>query len=666
MSEELQTRTEHSRSLEDADRYRALETLKEVGLLVPLTELETFHGRVASADEEVEWAVDPSFANGSNDSGNYNVNNRPTLYTGDKDTAQDFADERSGFKQLYHSHLLKKAREYTPEENVGRLERQNAWMKKVWEEDIAAGKKDVVDSGPTVWTMDQLLASNPHVEAFHLRDSLGKQAYDDFKQQYADRRRAEVHEIVTGDTDATVLDFSFDESKLDDEAKAKYRQALRALAIPITEGSPVSWDARNEVSPFVGAMQKAKKYFVLKNDISSLAADAGIDEQVALQLASAKNSRQVALQKPSYLLSQLLEHSQDIITDSLEDDGERQEFPINLEYVQRYLRENHIVGVRQSLSSATLNKDITSVSFFDLEKTITAKGLETERLATWHRLGSVATSLGLVMRPEVEQKQPLLRLLEDAHAKPDKLVAAAKMVEGYEDIFNGDAGNWEGFSLAEHTETVLRNFDESYAENLPVELLAPMRLAILSHDVGKPIASARGEKQRQKEYNAAQADDFLGKLGVDERLKDLLLTVIGDGEDLAFQIEVRGAGETAVKAMRELAVNTLQKFYSSENVTNEQINGFTEMCKMIQVCDGGTYTSMAITRREGGNGRHRNAPSFNSSFAQPVGFGKRTIRLRGEDDKAAASDLTPQAAENQSRVKISHRGAGRRAPNITT
>ena len=60
----------------------------------------------------------------------------------------------------------------------------------------------------------------------------------------------------------------------------------------------------------------------------------------------------------------------------------------------------------------------------------------------------------------------------------------------------------------------------------------------------------------------------------------------------------------------------------------------------------GAYTSMAITRKEGGKGRLRNAPSFNSSFAQPLGFGKRTIRLGGEDDNPAASDLSAKAAEN--------------------
>jgi hypothetical protein len=640
--------------------------LKEVGLLIPLSELETFHGRVADADEEIEWSVDPSFANGSNDSGNYNVNNRPTLYSGDKATAQDFADERAGFPRRYLSHLAERVRNYTPEENIGRLERQNAYMKKLWEEDVASGSKDAATSSPRVWTMDEMLARKSFDEARYLQESLGKQAYEDFKEQFANQLRAEVHEIVTADTDATVLDFSFDETKLDDEVREKYKQALKVLALPITEGSPVSFNDRDAVKPFATAMNKLKKHLVLGSEVAELATEAGIDEKVALQLASANNSRQIGQIRPSYLVSELLKHPVDIFTGSPVVNGERQELPINLEYVQRFLREAHVVGVKQKLNSATLNRDITSVSLFDLEKIATAQGLEKEKQANWQKLGGIATALSRLSGGELQPNQPLLRLLEDVYAKPNKLVDAAKAVDGYDAIFDGDAGNWEGFTLAEHTETVLRNFDENYADKLPVELLAPMRLAILAHDVGKPIAAASGEKHKQKEYNVAQADDFLGKLGVDDRLKGLLLAVIGDGEELAFQIEVRGAGEPAQKAMTELATKTLAQFYGSESVTDDQITSFIEMCKVLQVCDGGAYTSMAITNRSGGNGRHRNAPSFNGSFSQPVDFGKRSIRLAKDGDVTANPDLTPQSAENASRLRISRSGYGRKAPKLST
>ncbi len=92
--EGLQTRTEHSRSLEDAEKYRALETLKSLGVVIPLGKLETYHGRAGHPDEAGQWEIDPNFRNGGNDSGNANVNARPTLYTAHESVARDFAQAR--------------------------------------------------------------------------------------------------------------------------------------------------------------------------------------------------------------------------------------------------------------------------------------------------------------------------------------------------------------------------------------------------------------------------------------------------------------------------------------------------------------------------------------------------------------------------------------------
>lgn len=659
MSEALQTRIEHSRSLEDAEKFKALDTLKEVGLLVPLSELETYHGRVGSASEVGKWAVDPSFTNGGNDSGNNNVNHRPTLYTGEEKVAGNFAQERG--RKIIRRKFVKvfeaRVANYTPEERQEWLDRENKHYQD-WYDNIAPAHKKRYDSlldesGKLIpRTFDDL---KDWSEAQRLEQEAPWDEKDAIWKSIAKGLRAEVYEIVTADTDATVLDFSFDETKLDDEARAKYQKALRVLVLPITEGSPVGFNDRYKVQSFVAAVQQAKiTGYILSSDVTELAATANIDERVALQLASAFNTRHIAQVRPSYLVSELFERPTDIFSATLEIDGEQQEVPINLEYAQRFLREAHIVGVSQPIRSATLDEDITSVSFFDLEKIRTNKGLITERKATWQRLGGMASALSQFNVGEARPKQPLLHLLTDVYAKPEKLVAAAKQVEGYDAIFEGDAGNWEGFTLAEHTETVLRNFDENFAEKLPVELLAPMRLAILSHDVGKPIAAARGEKHKQMEYNVAQADDFLGKLGVEDKLKGLLLAVIGEGEELAFQIQVRGAGDLTEAAMKEFATKTLKQFYGSENVTDEQITGFTEMCKMLQICDGGAYTSMAITRPTvKGSGRYRNAPSFNSSFAQPVGLGKRTIRLRKDGEKAAEPDLTPKGTDETSQLRIS-------------
>ena len=105
-----------------------------------------------------------------------------------------------------------------------------------------------------------------------------------------------------------------------------------------------------------------------------------------------------------------------------------------------------------------------------------------------------------------------MNVLSDIHSTPKQLIEAAMRIEGYDEIYSADAGNWEKFKLAEHTETALRIFDENFVDRLPVELIAPMQLAILAHDLGKPKSFENGEKHKQKEYNAIQSKDFLKKL----------------------------------------------------------------------------------------------------------------------------------------------------------
>lgn len=635
MPEQIQTRTEYARSIEDAEKYRALDTLKELGLLVPVADIETFHGRVGSSEETHEWAVDPSFANGSNDSGNSNVNKRATLYTSNEDVADEFAAERGHEVVIsrYHKFFRDKVRSYTLEERQAWVDRENRGEQAWWDRISEDMRK--FHGSPTVYTLD-----NIDKQIYSEADRLETLTPDDEKEAVWENAKKgikkEMHEITTADKDATVLDINFDRTELTPEERQQYRQALKALVLPITTGSPVSFNDRGAVQPFAETVTRHKMGYISTDKVPELATEADINEPVALQLASAYNTRLVAMSHPAYLVNRLLRNRADIITDKFEINGEPQEIPINLEYVQKYLREAHIVGAKQLVDSATVGRAITTVAFFDLEKTTTVKDLETERQATWQKLGNMATAFSKLVKPEVHQDSPLLRLLENPYAKPSKLVNAAKRVEGYETIFEGDAGNWEGYTLAEHTETVLRNFDENYADKLPVEMLAPMRLAILTHDIGKSVAVAHGEKHKQKEYNAVQATDFLAKLGVDDTLKDLLLAVIGDGQELAYQIEVRGDGELAEKEMRSLATRNLRQFLGSEKITQNQIDGFTEMCSILQVCDGGAYTSMAVTRKGGMNGHHRNAPYFNESFANPVGLGRRDIRLRKKSPQSVS------------------------------
>lgn len=441
---------------------------------------------------------------------------------------------------------------------------------------------------------------------------------------------------------------------------------MQALALNITEGSPVGFEDRAEVLPFVHNLNKSGKSLLTAVDMKTAAQAAGIKLETAMHLGSAFNARQACLAKPSYLVDLVLKNRHGIVSDVVEVNGNSIEVPFNLDYVERYLREAHIVGVRQAVSSATLGRSISAVSFFDLEKVNTEAQIGQERSETLRKLGTLATQMEMQPAPE-QNSDMLLRALEDPHVKPERLIEYAKMIDGYTDIFDADAGNWEGFTLGEHTETVLRNFDENFADTLPVEMLAPMRLMLLGHDLGKPKAVTEHSKHKEKEYNLKYAADFFSRLNVPPEIAGLLLSVIGDGAELIYKADIRGQ-KSAEDNLRSHAARSLQEFnLGRDSATAEQIDGYIELCRVLLTCDGGAYTSMATTRRPGAQGgRYRNAPSFNNSYANPLGLGKRGIKLVSRADERAPVSLTPKYELKQSNIKRSYRGVGRKAPKFTT
>lgn len=657
----VQLRSEHSRSIADGEKYKALSTLRNLGLLVPLEDISLYHGRGnrASEGQYPEWEVDPAYDNvGNVEKGRgRNVNNRPSLYASDIDTAQDFADAGAGFDRDYWIHLLDKVANYTDEENVARLQRQNDWLRKLWEESVSEGRLDPETTQPDAWTMEELLNSNSVLEVRYLLENTSREEFEEFKKRYATEKRAEIHKIVASDTDATVLDFRFNPTNLDNEQKKAYYEALESLVIPLTDGSPVGFEDRDKLLPIMEAANALKRRFYTEDDIHHVAEETGVSLDTVRQLMSAQNAKNLARRHLPYLVSELLSKSDDIANTMIQVDDEHVEIPLNLEYVQRLLRRAHIVGAKHSVDSMTLGREVKTYSLFDLERVSTEQSRHKKISEIGRKLGSIATLLETTTSGDESR---LKTLLSDPHVKAHDLIAAVKEIGNFEEIMELDSGTWEGFSLEEHTETVLNNFEENFADVVPVELLPTMRLILITHDIGKSVASYHGKKKDQHLFNEQYASKFMSMAGIDPRLNSLIISIIGDGSKLAHSAIVRSDAQ-ALARLGELAKKAMQDYKGVANVSESEIKGYVEMCKMLQLCDGGAYTSMAVTRNTKAPGRYRNAPSFNTSFRRPVGFGKRSIRLR-EGGDAAPTDLTPKQSENPSRVRISKRGNGRRTP----
>lgn len=227
MPETLQTRTEHSRSLEDAERLRAIHTLKKMGLLIPVGEVESFHGRVRKTDETEPWGVDPTFANGGDDTGNSNYHLRPTLYSGEQEVAEKFAQERGHdtISAEYYDSLREKIRDYTPEQRDEWLNRINAQRKEQWDsytDTVRAAFTEAGKSKAAPLTAGDLNDDKViFQEVMRLSDGVSNEEKDQAFKAIAQNYRLSIHEITSNDTDAVVLNEGFQDTSLSSEDKQK-------------------------------------------------------------------------------------------------------------------------------------------------------------------------------------------------------------------------------------------------------------------------------------------------------------------------------------------------------------------------------------------------------------------------------------------------------------
>lgn len=527
--ERTQTRTEHSRSLEDAEKYKAIETLTELGLFVPLRYIEAWHGR---AGDGTDWVIDPRLRNGYGQNDNDNVNQRSTIYAGMKDIAQRFADIRT-------------------------------------------------------------------------------------RQKGRDRFQSEIHRIISEDTDAVVIDSTFSLHQLDEDGRQKYNNALRTLSIGLSEGAPPSFAAgqRGVVEAYYTDRRTHRSH-----STDDIIARTGQDPAEIQRLNGAERARHTLLHSPTDAANHMLaSRAAADITPGVQAGY--------VEYIESWFKNAHVVGLSQKVHSATLGQSITMATFFDLLNVQTEGAVNRRRDRRARTLGSAGLLMGNATKESYDTRaHPIMKMLANTYVAPRSLIEKADAVRGFKGRFEQPSGVWEGFTLGQHTETVLRNFDETYADALPVNLLLPMRLTMLVHDIGKPIAAAEGKKSQQAAYNERDAKRFMAELGVDTSLQAVVLGIMGKGCDLALEMDAYKHSE-AGPALQQFAKETLIKAYGSDRVDAGSIQGFVAMCRMFRVCDGGAYTDMAVTRTPSG-AYYRNAPSFNKDFHPSAGLGGRHIAPR--------------------------------------
>lgn len=505
-------RTEHSRSLDDAERLKAIDMLADLGVVTRLLDMDLYHGRATIGNER--WGVDPEFTNGGNDSGNHNVNARPTLYTGTEDVACRFAEMRS---------------------------------------------------------FDQPLSE------------------------------AEVYRVSSLDTDATILRRPGSEFG----AIGQYRDAIAALVPDIIRDAEFPFgissgdiaSASGEVRNILGAAN------------GRLISDAECEgmSELARQFAARYNTRMFVLKSPRWLhavVNKYLEKEQFINNREL-----GLAYPIDHSFVAQLAQSAHLVGSERRVYSATLKEYIVMVSFFDLYSVDSEANVRCSRRSNRDVLGEFSQAIGSQLG---SVQDPLRSAIMNPHATPKAIMeAAGSMSDGYWGrVFSEDAGNWEGYTLGEHTETVLRNLENNFADELPVGALAFARLALIVHDIGKAKAVMAGHKKIQSVYNKQYAGKFLREIGLDDNTAQLISRVVIDSMGLAGRVFVK-RDLNAQQELRQLAGQMGAGIHNGARA-------YLLIAFLLQTCDSGAYTQRARTRRPIGPGGSdvliQNAASFDGSF----------------------------------------------------
>lgn len=508
---------------------------------------------------------------------------------------------------------------------------------------------------------------------------------------------AEIHRIVSNDPDAVIFD---DEAMTaiaregDVHKQAEVAEAFRRLALPASlEHAPIQLHnapdadgrrrripldyekARQEIFPSIPrdftkqaellGMIQSSYYGIYDSDRRRVANTMGIrtpddgpsesistpdwiENDILDQIIRIGNSYNAVCQHPGRAIAALVDGKSAVSIDYANR-------PISLSYVARWAKANHIVGATFEVDSATVQKTLMATYLFDLSKAKTPEQLQSERRERANRLGRLACALSMnSTQPnqpiEVPRGDTLMNVLSnELWATPERVVNCAREVplgvpgigrywETFSDVFDADAGNWEGYTLGEHTETVLRNFENTYADKLPAKLLPIMRLCLVTHDIGKPVAVHNGEKSDQDRYNALWATVFLAKAGVDQHMAELVVDMITAGKNLAAQAYVNNArsgmdypNEAKLDELRDFCSKSLEH-YGMTTITDSDANGMADLCLMLLTCDAAAYTTMGVTHDAEMPGvYYNNYPSFQGSFRYPVGLTGDSVELRSAD-----------------------------------
>ena len=410
----------------------------------------------------------------------------------------------------------------------------------------------------------------------------------------------EVHKIQGIDDDAIIFNIFFNPGNLSATDRLAFNKAMEVFSsLTITRAKPIKFEYRNVASKVfqccnrnvnqagLVTMQGVDKIITeLKKDASIKTAFNASElqlRQFVFTYVTAFNSRLALKRSPAYVLKHYKNGSQ-----IMNINGEQ--YPISSEYISAWCSHNHVIGTKDRINSVTIDKEIDACHLFDTKR-IASEKQNGERLSKLiNTYGELSHSLEGIVPEDAE------RFLTCATSKEimDCVCTEPKVKE----LFDKDSGIWEGWTVGQHTQSVMEFFDRYYKDEIPDSLKPFLKIALLSHDVGKGIALDK--KISQTQANMEVSSILYDALGVSDKHRQLLDFVINDSQFYTSEV-LKGTGTKS--GITTACYQAYKQIFGKEPSTNE-IEGLKNLCVMLQQCDSGAYTRYSAVPHQNGQSKH--------------------------------------------------------------
>lgn len=182
------------------------------------------------------------------------------------------------------------------------------------------------------------------------------------------------------------------------------------------------------------------------------------------------------------------------------------------------------------------------------------------------------------------EKENALKVLLNEEFDPEAFINTLEASPQIKKYYESDVGVWEGYSLKEHSEMVMKQYERYFASDWDTSVVDrnDFRVLLALHDIGKPMSIEKtGGNEAQHKYTKEIMPALLSSLEIDKKKADVLVS-LATQDNLGKYVRNRQTIEQTAQNIVDLA----------ESVGVEPKEYF-RLLYAYYMCDAGSYTEDA-------------------------------------------------------------------------